>query len=309
MKFNRLNIVVLLLIIIFSCGEDNIVQPDEAQQIKLNEAYADSIIFMSTRALGSPYSPTMHIMSKDGTGIRALTNDGFSLVPQWSIDKNKIAFIDEHGTTNHEGTLCIMDSNGKNRVELSQENENVFYAKISPDMKTIAYVNLESDYDRKLKIMNVDGSDNKYLIEDDFITRFSWMPNSKSIVYSPNAVLKVYSLVNNKTTTILERPAGIWFPDVSPDGKKIVFTGQERNSVYSKYGIFEYDMTTHQVKELLILEDEISYNASYSKDGKYIVFDSQKYGQSPSFICIMNTDGSDVKKLTDDLGEDYGPSM
>ena len=68
--------------------------------------------------------------------------------------------------------------------------------------------------------------------------------------------------------------------------------------------IFQANLDGSNLKRLT---KEHAYDAegSYSSDGKYIVFCSQR--NSRGDIYIMNADGSNVRQLTDSPGHDGGP--
>ena len=57
-----------------------------------NEQYRDSILFVSIRAIGTVYAPTLHLMYKDGSGIHALLHRGNAYMAAWSPKKWKVLF-------------------------------------------------------------------------------------------------------------------------------------------------------------------------------------------------------------------------
>ncbi len=88
----------------------------------------------------------------------------------------------------------------------------------------------------------------------------------------------------------------------SPDGKKIIFTGQ-RNNVWD---IWEVDVNTKEERALTntpTLDD----GSEYSPDGKYIYFNSVRTGTMQ--IWRMKADGSDQMQITFDEYNDWFPHI
>jgi Tol biopolymer transport system component len=86
----------------------------------------------------------------------------------------------------------------------------------------------------------------------------------------------------------------------SPDGKKLIFTGQ-RNG---KWNIWEIDVATKEERPLTetsTLDD----GSEYSPDGKFIYFNSNRTGTMQ--IWRMNADGSNEEQVTFDEYNDWFP--
>lgn len=84
-------------------------------------------------------------------------------------------------------------------------------------------------------------------------------------------------------------------PNWSVDGQKILFT--RGGSLTSDFFVINADGTglmllaTHQATE---------YWPNWSPDGQRIVFHSDRHGTGSTFdLYVMNTDGSEVTRLTD----------
>jgi Tol biopolymer transport system component len=94
-------------------------------------------------------------------------------------------------------------------------------------------------------------------------------------------------------------------PAWSPDGKQIAFAAHMRGKDPDR-GIEIYIMNADGSNIKQVTEDLASYDVSptWSPDGKQIaftkcVFDA-KWREKSSAICVMNSDGSNVRKLIDD---------
>lgn len=89
------------------------------------------------------------------------------------------------------------------------------------------------------------------------------------------------------------------FPDWSPDGSQLVYV------VYPGTGpqIFVSDTNGTNQIQLTFLKDYDNRYPVFSPDGKKIAFSGQKLGDVPQ-IWIMNSDGSDMQKLTTEGGSE-----
>jgi Tol biopolymer transport system component len=88
----------------------------------------------------------------------------------------------------------------------------------------------------------------------------------------------------------------------SPDGKKIIFTGQ-RNE---QWNIWEIDVKTKEERPLTTTPT-LDDGSEYSPDGKYIYFNSVRTGTMQ--IWRMKADGSEPTQLTFDEYNDWFPHI
>jgi Tol biopolymer transport system component len=86
----------------------------------------------------------------------------------------------------------------------------------------------------------------------------------------------------------------------SPDGKKLIFTGQRNN----EWNIISIDIATK--KETILTEDAtLDDGPEYSPDGKYIYFNSVRTGTMK--LWRMKPDGSNEEQVTFDEYNDWFP--
>lgn len=189
----------------------------------------------------------------DGSQLKQLTrNEVPDLVPCWSPDGKKIVFASGMDNTSD---IFIMNADGTDRRQLTTANGDDSHPHFSADGKTIVFnsarssPDLEADWSKQwheIFIMNSDGSEQKQ---------------------------------------ITHLKAVCTFPELSPDGKKIVF-----RKVTDTQG-FNWDLSTSQRNsEIFILDpagnitENISKNAAFdgwprwSPDGKKIVYASNRSG-------------------------------
>ncbi|MBI3995750.1 MAG: PD40 domain-containing protein, partial [Nitrospirae bacterium] len=163
--------------------------------------------------------------------------------------------------------LYMMEPDGSDQKRLTHNEGTVDYAVASPDEKLVAFV-LDVKGNRDIFRMNADGTD-----------------------------------VRQLTHT----PAAETSPRWSPDGKKIVFIsdqdgGNAGRVTAGEVYIMNADGTA--IKRLTFAgkgEDD----PSWSPDGRYILFTSQRDGNQE--VYIMNLDGSDQRNLSKSPALDWNP--
>ncbi|MGA2075887.1 MAG: hypothetical protein ABSH52_20550 [Terriglobia bacterium] len=155
-------------------------------------------------------------------------------------------------------------------------------AYFSYDGKRLTFQSTREPYNcDQIFIMNADGSDQRLVSTGQGRTTCSYFfPDGKHILYS---------------STHLSSPECPPRPDYS---KGYVW------GVYSTFRIF-YSTDRGQILKQLTQAPGYNAEATLSSDGKKIVFTSSRDGDLE--IYTMNPDGSDVKRLTHELGYDGGP--
>ncbi|KCZ72800.1 periplasmic component of the Tol biopolymer transport system [Candidatus Methanoperedens nitroreducens] len=127
----------------------------------------------------------------------------------------------------------------------------------------------------------------------------AWSPDGKKIVLNKNEIIHTMNVDgSNITSTGQNGYYAKWFPD----GSKIVF--EWGNSVY----IMNSDGSN---QKMLI---SVAGSPSISQDGQYIAFDGgavKGFGTTPEQgrgIFIIDINGTNIKRLTDDFGDEIMPS-
>lgn len=87
-------------------------------------------------------------------------------------------------------------------------------------------------------------------------------------------------------------------PDVSPDGKRIVFTKLEG----SRFNIYIYDLET-KIEKPLVIDFGSSENPSWSRDGNFILFASNRDGDYD--IYITDRFGNFTRKVFDTPRDEF----
>jgi Tol biopolymer transport system component len=230
-------------------------------------------------------------------------NDLEILTRNWLKPNSKIAF-----KSRRDGNpeIYIMNPDGREQTRLTYNEITDRYPSWSPDNTKIVF---SSGTPLKIHIMNIDGSNRINL--DSTGWQPAWSPDGSKIAFTSyrDANTSIY-VVNAdgsneiKLTDVFMvcNPAPNW----SPDGKKIVYSHEG--------GI--YTMNADGTNQTLIAENPYRpyEDPAFSPDGKKIAFRyGERYGMPPqpdfdSEIVIMNADGSNQIRLTDNNGWEAQPS-
>ena len=154
----------------------------------------DLVAFMAETNLATNNSMDIYTMRMDGSAVTNLTHDpekdfnANDYNPTWSPDKKKIAFISDRGGNSTGNTdIFVMNPDGSNQTQLTNNPGLDDFLAWSPDGKHIAYYSspLDEFYATgQLIIMNSDGS-NKTVItpEPGYYYFQGWSPDGQKIVY------------------------------------------------------------------------------------------------------------------------------
>jgi len=170
----------------------------------------------------------------------------------------------------------------------------------SPDGERLAVAVFE-DTDRRLWVMNADGSDAVEIASADNVGNPSWSPDGGWIAYTieqgDRSEVHVTRPDGTDDRVVRDETAAgthaIFSATFSPDGTKIVFD----SGTDSGFDIFAMDADGSNVHQLT--RTGTDYNPAWSPDGEQIVFTRQE-ASSQSDIFVMDADGSNVRRLTND---------
>jgi len=311
-------IFFISILLLSSCSKDdsNPVSVNkqydwEGEVGKFNYAYEDSILFTSARCEGTPYAPNIYIMSKDGNGIRPLTNKYFTFGACYSPRRLKILFIADTSYVTSSRVLYMMDVNGKNQKAISKPGEDVWAVACSPDGNKIAYIVLNSGKG-KIRVLNM--KDSSVIDITDWyghsnFKNISWSNDSKKIVFDgmPGDRIGIANANGRGYSELFASNMGCYNPRWSHDGKLIVYCSYALIDSNYYSNIFIYDLQNNFSQQITNIKG-FSYDPCWSLDDKDIIFASRENDNySPSFLYKINIASKQIIQLTNGTGGDWSP--
>jgi Tol biopolymer transport system component len=203
--------------------------------------------------------------------------------PAWSLDGTRIAFVNAYGKIRRirgiqwidVGAVAVMNADGSDRRQLTQlarptsaeDTEPVW----PPDGKRIAFVRHNSTArprnKRAIFVINADGSGQRRLTP--------WRLDAGD------------------------------HPDWSPDGKRILFRSPSEN--FAGSNLYTVRPNATGLRQLTRFGRPVQmFSASYSPDGKSIVFAKTGRGRLPDLFAIR-PDGTGLRQITRTSAWDSAP--
>ena len=259
------------------------------------------IVFASNRdGVFGPQGQDLYVMDADGSNVRRLTHGAAASAPCWSPDGKKIAFESYLHAPETVNEIYVIDADGANMKRLT-DTPSMWGSRSpswSPDGKKIIFA---SDRIRpgKIFVMDADGKNPEVLVD---LTpgwnwfRSSWSPDGKRIAFCNNGgppdnyAIWVMDADGSNKRKVIDLPGWDLDPVWSPDGKRIVFYNNTNNKIY----LIDADGGNKQEFD--------GENPFWSPDGERIVFCSNRDGDYE--IYVMDADGKNVERLTDDPAMD-----
>jgi len=267
--------------------------------------YNGKIVFTSDRDRGDGYVDIYITSSTPGSPVTRLTsNTGevWDVHPAWSPDGSKIVF---GRFDTHDYEIFVMNADGSNVIQLTDNDVNDYQPAWSPDGLKIAYSSNETDSngneDWDIWLMDADGL-NKQILTDNDVNDYSpdWSPDGTKIAFARNSEIYV---MNAGGTGELQLTNNSWYdalPDWSPDGSKLAFSRQSGD--YPQICVMNADGSDQTE---ITSDNAYKWEPDWSPDGQQIVF-QRNYGTiwpagddgKDWEISIINADGSGLINVT-----------
>lgn len=203
----------------------------------------------------------------------------------------KILFISGGGRTRD---VYISSLDGSEIRRLTRYNRLMVSPALSPDGKYLAFTSYK-DGSPHLYVIDVQGGRDVYANREEGMKNgVTWM-DSKRVAYAhisgKYSTIYCDNVETKEHRVILRKDGILTSPSFTRDGKKMVFV----SDMYGSAQIFSRNMDTGEIRRL---SRSGSYNTSpvVSPKGDLIAFVSKIGGSFE--ICVMKTDGSDQRVLT-----------
>ena len=162
--------------------------------------------------------------------------------------------------------------------------------------------------DPDLYLANADGSGERRMTFRP--GNSSWSADSKRLVFQTtgrdvsvpnNSDIFIYTIETDTIEPVVESPFFDSDPTFSPDGKSIAYA----SDIDGNFELYTKVLATGEVRRLTNNPGHESF-PSYSPDGTQIIFNSDREKENND-VYLINTDGGDVRKITDSPGWDAAP--
>ena len=258
--------------------------------------------FFSTQRRGIDTHPVakravLMVMRADGSHRRRLRHPGatFEHDATFSSDGRSIVFI-------RDGRIYVMRREGSRAHPVGRDLGEHACPRFSPDGTKISFWR-RSAKSGAYFVMNADGSDLRRISGGH---RFawgcpSWFPDGKRLVLAKQYSLYVTSLDGRRIHRITDdRDGTLYRPSVSPDGRWIACDGWHRRTGYGII-IMRSDGTGMRRITTAANEIENDASASWSPDGREIVFSGYRGRLKGSGIYVVKRDGSGLRRLSNSV--------
>ncbi len=261
------------------------------------------IVFGSDRDRSDNYND-LYVATPGVPGALRLTNNSgevWDVHPAWSPDGGRIVFA-RYDT--HDYEIMVMNADGSNVVQLTDNGINDFEPAWSPDGRKIAYTTWalhaggREDWD--MWIMNPDGSGKRLLFDGGgFDMEPDWSPDGTKIAMERDDEIWIINADGTHPVQITVNTRYDSAPQWHPDGTRLAYT-----SVVDGFPeICAVDVVSRLVTQLTF-DGNFKWEACWSPDGQKIVFQRNDGPGEDWEIVIIDADGSNLVKLTDNTGWD-----
>jgi pimeloyl-ACP methyl ester carboxylesterase len=195
-----------------------------------------------------------------------------------------------------QSDIYVMNADGSNPTNLTNNGANDFYPSFSGDGSKIAFTSTR-DGNNEIYAMNADGSNQTRLTNnaaDDYYPSFSSDGSKIAFASTRDVITEIYVMNadGSNQTRLTNNAAADTYPSFSGDGSKIAFTSTRDGGDLEIY-VMNAD-GSNQTR--LTNNAGADFFPSFSGDGSKIAFTSFRDGNYE--IYVMNADGSNPTNLT-----------
>ncbi len=278
------NLTILILFILFTISCKRITGPVYTNNYK--------IVFTSSNE--GAYD--LFSIDLNNYQLNQLTYDGKSTSAQ-SSTVGKFIFY------NSNGDIFRMDTDGNNKINLTNSSSLEYEFSISKDGTKIAFVSdrdQTSDelYRTEVYVMDIEGGVPRRISFSKYYSGSpNFSPDNTTIAYeafdydSVQFSIHLYSLIDSSDTAITPKGRSEGFPVFSPDGKYLSYYSWDNQR------LFLLDLHTKNLKEIIFGKKQ-----KFSSDGKYLYFISSGNGGLDIFRYNIQMDK--IENVTNTSGQE-----
>ncbi|HRH43119.1 MAG TPA: winged helix-turn-helix domain-containing protein [Pyrinomonadaceae bacterium] len=250
----------------------------------------NSIISTKTERISNLWVSEVNSLNSNAQKI----STGFFDTFEWTND-GKIIFVASNGAKRH---LWKMNADGTNKEQISPEEFDELLPDLSPDTQFMTFIsNRGGTYE--IWISNVDGSHPKQLTSGNpRVWNPKFAPNGKSVYFeytkNENTFLANISIEGGQMREIVS-DSTIFFYDISPDGKSLAYSFQDKSTEKVKLAIRSL-ISNEFIKQF----DEVpSRFLKFGLDGKSLIFKNSEKDAASSSVWIQQIEGGNPRQLVD----------
>ncbi len=232
----------------------------------------------------------IYLMDTDGTNQVRLTNNGANdESPRWSPNDSRLVFqSDRDNPFSGAFDIYAMNANGSGQTRLTSDPNDDRNAVWSHDGTKIAFQSARNGVNYQLYVMNADGGGQVNIGNSNANdTQPAWSPDGSKIAFASDrdhsGANSIYVMNSNGTNQTRLTFSAATFTDEqpvwSPDGSKLVFTST-RDSTIDTWQETDDDGN-------VLTRSRVNINKE---------------------VYVMNADGSNQMRLTNQLGNDDSPA-
>jgi len=225
--------------------------------------------------------------------------------PQWSRDGKRIAYV---ASSDASENIFITSDTGGVAFQVTQLDSTwpIWTPCWSPDDKTIAFTAIIKNAPGNGKVFSVPaagGSITQLTPDSLFVAGCDWSPDGNDIIFNAQArdgAVSLYRihLVDRKVTRVTSGYYYDGWPKYSPDGKRITFESS-RSQPHQVWSCLADGSGLKQITE------GGGDFPSWSPNGEWIVFCSDRYGNYDIFI-VPREGGTEIR-ITDSPNHEVRP--
>jgi TolB protein len=297
-KIFLINLFICLLFFV-ACGNEASNEV-KAQNVKkeINQT-GYSILFTKQKNR----TDNIFLITSDGKTKQITDHRSKDSSPILSTDGKKMVFTSERVGW---WKIWLMDVESKSYMQLTNASQAEYGPYFSPNGEKIVFVS-DRDGNSEIYVMDLDGKNLINITNNKATDKEPFWANEGKIYYSSkeDGVYQIMSIKADGTDkkTLTNGKGNKHMPQLSPDGKKILFYSEKDGNpeIYTMIVGNEDDITRLTNNPLMDIRPR------WSPDGKMIVFErgNKKDNQN---IFIMDADGKNQKQLTFE-DYNYAPSF